>query len=72
VGQLALHDSGYVIVDDDGCTSVPGVWAPGDVSDYIYRQIATSVGSGCKAAIQAEHYIAKLEHRAYPGKADLG
>jgi thioredoxin reductase (NADPH) len=71
-GQLALTDSGYVIVDDDTRTSVEGVWAAGDVSDWTYRQIATSVGAGCKAALQAEHYIAKIEDRAYPGETDLG
>jgi thioredoxin reductase (NADPH) len=71
-GQLELTDQGYIKTDEHGCTGVEGVWAAGDVADWIYRQIATSVGSGCKAALQAEHYIAKLEHRAYPGETELG
>jgi thioredoxin reductase (NADPH) len=70
-GQLELHDNGYVVADDDGRTSVEGVWAAGDVCDWTYRQIATSVGAGCKAALQAEHFIAKLEGRAYPGQTEL-
>jgi thioredoxin reductase (NADPH) len=71
-GQLELTDSGYVIADDDQRTSVEGVWAAGDVSDWTYRQIATSVGAGCKAALQAEHYIARLQDRAYRGETELG
>ncbi len=71
-GQLELNDSGYIVADDDGRTNVEGVWAAGDVADWTYRQIATSVGAGCKAALQVEHYIAKLENRVYPGKTDLG
>jgi thioredoxin reductase (NADPH) len=69
-GQLEMTDSGYVIADDDQKTSVEGVWAAGDVCDWTYRQIATSVGAGCKAAIQVEHYIAKLEDRVYPGNTE--
>jgi thioredoxin reductase (NADPH) len=71
-GQLEMTDSGYVITDDDQRTSVKGVWAAGDVCDWSYRQIATSVGSGCKAAIEVEHYIARLEDRVYPGETELG
>jgi len=71
-GQLELNDNSYIITDDDGRTSVEGVWAAGDVCDWTYRQIAVSVGAGCKAALQVEHYIAKLENRVYPGQTDLG
>jgi thioredoxin reductase (NADPH) len=71
-GQVEMTESGYVVVDDDQRTSVEGVWAAGDVADWTYRQIATSVGAGCKAALQAEHYIAKLEDRVYPGQEELG
>jgi thioredoxin reductase (NADPH) len=70
-GQLELTENGYVIANDDQQTSVEGVWAAGDVCDWTYRQIATSVGAGCKAALQAEHHIAKLEDRVYPGQTDL-
>ena len=69
-GQLMLHDNGYVVADKDGRTSVEGVWAAGDVCDWVYRQIATSVGSGAKAGIQAEAYIAKLEDRANPPRKE--
>lgn len=71
-GQLEMTDGGYVVTDNDQQTSVEGVWAAGDVSDWTYRQIATSVGAGCKAALQVEHYIAKLEDRVYPGQTELG
>ena len=71
-GQLALHDNGYIVADEDGQTNVEGVWAAGDVCDWTYRQIATSVGSGCRVALQVEHYIAKLEDRVYPGETELG
>ncbi len=71
-GQLALTDDGYIVADDTGRTSVEGVWAAGDVCDWTFRQIATSVGAGCKAAIRVEHYIAKLEDRVYPGESELG
>jgi thioredoxin reductase (NADPH) len=70
-GQLALHDNGYLMSDEHGRTNVEGVWAAGDVTDWIYRQIATSVGSGVRVAMQVEQYIAALEDRAYPG-GDLG
>jgi thioredoxin reductase (NADPH) len=71
-GQVEMSDSGFIVTDDDQRTSVEGVWAAGDVSDWTYRQIATSVGAGCKAAMQAEHYIAQLEDRVYPGQTELG
>ncbi len=70
-GQVALNDSGYIITDEGGRTSVDGVWAAGDVSDWVYRQIATSVGAGCKAAMEVEQYIARLEDRVYPGHTTL-
>jgi len=66
-GQLALHPNGYLVSDEHGRTSVDGVWAAGDVADPLYRQISTSVGSGVKAAVQVDKYIAALEDRAYPG-----
>ena len=69
-GQLALDGNGYIVADDGGQTSVEGVWAAGDVCDWKYRQIATSVGAGVKAAMEVEHYIAVLEDRAYPGSVD--
>jgi thioredoxin reductase (NADPH) len=71
-GQLAVTESGYVVTDHDQRTNIEGVWAAGDVCDWTYKQIATSVGAGCKAALQVEHYVAKLEDRVYPGQTELG
>lgn len=60
-GQVALNDGGYVQVDQPSTrTNVPGVFACGDLVDDHYRQAITAAGSGCRAAIDAEHYIASL------------
>jgi thioredoxin reductase (NADPH) len=57
-GQLDLDDNGYILVDGDSSrTSAAGVFAAGDVVDHTYRQAITAAGMGCKAAIDAEHYL---------------
>jgi len=67
-GQLELDERGYIITERRMHTSVPGVFAAGDVQERALRQVATAVGSGAIAAMEAEKFIAELEGQAYPDR----
>jgi thioredoxin reductase (NADPH) len=58
-GLVRLRADGYVEVQDEIFTSMPGLFAAGDVADPVYRQLTTSVGAGTRAAMMAERYLAE-------------
>ncbi len=67
-GQIEMDEVGYIITDRVQHTNIEGVFAAGDVQDYVFRQAITAAGTGAAAAIEAEKFIAELENRAYPGR----
>lgn len=62
-----LDEDGHLITDHYMQTNIPGIMAGGEIMDKVFKQVATSVGQGCAAAMQTEKFLAELEENGYPG-----
>ncbi|MDF3310604.1 thioredoxin-disulfide reductase [Rhodococcus sp. NPDC057014] len=70
-GQVDLDDDGYVVTYDGTRTNLDGVFAAGDLVDRTYRQAITAAGSGCAAALDAQHYLAARKDSSTPVAATV-
>lgn len=69
-GKLHLDEDGHLITDKKMRTNVPGIFAAGEIQDKVFKQVATSVGQGCSAAMQTEKFLAEVESEGYHGGVD--
>ncbi len=69
-GKFHLDEDGHLIADNKMRTNVPGIFAAGEIMDKVFKQVATSVGQGCAAAMQTEKFLADLEDEGFPGFED--
>ena len=65
-GKLAMDEQGYLITDRQQRTSVPGIFAAGEIQDRRFRQVVTSAGQGVAAALEAQKYLEELADRDDP------
>lgn len=68
--KLQMDADGHLITDRKMRTNIPGIFAAGEIGDKVFKQVATSVGQGCAAAMQTEKFLADVEDEGYPGFAD--
>lgn len=68
-GQLEMDERGYLITDDLMHTSVTGVFAAGEIQDPVFRQVATSVGQGCAAAMSCTRWLEEMEEKIKQAEA---
>jgi thioredoxin reductase (NADPH) len=67
LGKLDLDEDGHLITDSRMRTNVPGIFAAGEIMDKVFKQVATSVGQGCAAAMQTEKFLAEMDAEGYVG-----